>query len=80
MVGQTAKVVTLLAVDEVDPGKLAAESGFAIILQGANHGNEIKALDSLLEPRYSHVMSIADIGRYMPDDVGITPVKAGRPS
>src|SRR5258708_26954291 len=64
MVGQTAEAVTLLAVDEVEPGKLAAESGLAIVLQSANHGNEVNALDSLREPRYSHVMSITGIARY----------------
>jgi hypothetical protein len=37
----------------------------AIILQSANHGNGINSLDSLRELRYSHVMSIAQIDRYM---------------
>src|ERR1700737_1916102 len=67
MVGQKAEAVALLAVDEVDPGKLAAESGFAIVLQGANHGNEVSAVDSLPQKRYSHVMSITQIGRYTPN-------------
>src|SRR5260370_26557741 len=66
MVGQAAEAIAFLAVDEVEPGKRAAESGLAIILQCANHGNGINALDSLREPRYSHVMSIAQIARYMP--------------
>ena len=47
--------------------KLAAESGFAIVLQRANHGNEVSALDSLPQKRYSHVMSITQIGRYTPN-------------
>src|SRR5216684_1555949 len=59
MVGQTAEAIAFLAVDEVEPGKRAAESGLAIILQSSNHGNGINTLDSLHEPRYSHVMSIA---------------------
>jgi len=67
MVGQTAEAVTLLAVNEGEPGKLAAESGLAIILRGPNHGNEINSLDSLREPRYSHVMSITRIVRYTPE-------------
>src|SRR5258708_15607347 len=66
MVGQTAEAVTLLAVDEVEPGKLAAESGFAVVLRSANHGNGVNAFDSLRQSRYSHVMSIADITRYTP--------------
>ena len=66
MVGQTAEAIAFLAVDEVEPGKRAAEPGLAIILQSSNHGNGINALDSLHEPRYSHVMSIAQIARYMP--------------
>src|SRR6266478_7101275 len=66
MVGQPAEAVALLAVHQVEPGKLAAESGFAVVLEGANHGNEVKQLDSLREPRYSRVMSIADIARYTP--------------
>ena len=61
-----AKAVALLAVDEVEPGKLAAESGLAIVLQGANHGNEANALDSLREPSYSTVMRITRIARYTP--------------
>src|SRR5258708_34929435 len=66
MVGQTAEAIACVAVDEVEPGKRAAEPALAIILQSANHGNEVNALDSLREPRYPHVMSIAQIGRYMP--------------
>ena len=66
MVGQAAEAVALLAVDEVEPGELAAETGLAIVLQGANHGNEVNALDSLRELRYSQVMSITQIARYTP--------------
>ena len=66
MVCQTAEAVTFLAVDEVEPGELAAESGLAIILQRVDHGNEINALDPLRELHYSHVMSITQIGRYRP--------------
>jgi hypothetical protein len=66
MVGQTAEAVALLAVDQVEPGKLAAESGLAIVVKGANHSNEIKALDPLRELRYSHVMSITRITHYTP--------------
>ena len=66
MVGQMAEPVTLLAVDEIEPGKLAAESRVAIVLQGTNHGIEASALDSLRKARYSHVMSIAYIARYKP--------------
>ena len=67
MVGQTAEAVALLAVDEIEPGKLAAESGLAIVPQGANHSNEVNALDPLRELRYSHVMSITQIDRYTPE-------------
>src|SRR5260370_33871183 len=66
MVGQTAEAVAFLAVDEVEPGKPAAQPGLAIILQSANHGNEANALASVREPRYPNVMSIPQIGRYMP--------------
>src|SRR5712664_2145884 len=78
MVGQPAEAVALLAVHQVQPGKLAAESGFAVVLQGANHGNEIKHIYSLHEPRYSLVMSIADIARYTP--AVTTSARAGCPS
>jgi len=80
MVGQTAEAVTLLAVDEVEPGKLAAESGLAIVLQSANHGNEVNALDSLREPRYSHVMSITGIARYTKGPTAGSIGPARRPS
>ena len=70
MVGQTAKTVALLAVHEVEPGELAAETGFAIVLQRANHRNEISALDPLWPSRYYHVMSIAEIGRYTLAGIG----------
>ena len=66
MVSQMAEAVTLLAVDEIEPGKLAAESRVTIVLQGTNHGIEASALASLWKARYSRVMSIAYIARYKP--------------
>ena len=64
MVGQTAEAIALLAVDEVEPGELTAETGFAIVLRGSNHSNETMALDSLRQVRYSEVMSITQLARY----------------
>src|SRR5258708_6693194 len=72
--------VTLLAVDEGEAGKLAAESGLGIVLQSANHGNEVNALDSLREPRYSHVMSITGIARYTKGPTAGSIGPARRPS
>src|SRR5258708_3964490 len=80
IVGRSGDIVKHLAVDEVEPGKLAAESGLAIVLQSANHGNEVNALDSLREPRYSHVMSITGIARYTKGPTAGSIGPARRPS
>src|SRR5258707_13881146 len=56
MVGQTAEAVTLLAVDEVEARKLAAESGLAIVVQSANNANEETSLDSVPVQRDSDVL------------------------
>lgn len=77
MVGQTAEAIALLAVDEVEPGKLATEAGFAVVLRSANHSNELYALDPLRKARYSHVMSIAEIGRYTLEGIGFGTLPTG---